>query len=112
MRHVIGAAVAAVVLSATPAASAATRVVIADKGFTESSIVTQAYGLALESNGFDVVYRRAPTSAVADTALQKGSIDLYPEYTGTALLTLLNESPDRTWRPSSRSCAPATRRRA
>ena len=95
MRHVIGAAVAAVVLSATPAASAATRVVIADKGFTESSIVTQAYGLALESNGFDVVYRRAPTSAVADTALQKGSIDLYPEYTGTALLTLLNESPDR-----------------
>jgi glycine betaine/choline ABC-type transport system substrate-binding protein/lipoprotein-anchoring transpeptidase ErfK/SrfK len=96
MRHVIGAAVAAVVLSAAPAASAAPRVVIADKGFTESSIVTQAYGLALESNGFDVVYRRAPTSEVADTALQKGSIDLYPEYTGTALLTLLNEPPDRS----------------
>ncbi len=97
MRHVIGAAVAAVALSAavTPAASAATRVVIADKGFTESSIVTQAYGLALESQGFDVVYRRAPSSAVADAALQKGSIDLYPEYTGTALLTLLNEPPDR-----------------
>jgi glycine betaine/choline ABC-type transport system substrate-binding protein/lipoprotein-anchoring transpeptidase ErfK/SrfK len=95
MRHVIGAAVAAVVLSAAPAAPAATRVVIADKGFTESSIVTQAYGLALESKGFDVVYKRAPTSAVADTALQKGTIDLYPEYTGTALLTLLNEAPDR-----------------
>jgi glycine betaine/choline ABC-type transport system substrate-binding protein/lipoprotein-anchoring transpeptidase ErfK/SrfK len=96
MRHVIGAAVAAVVLTAVPAASAAPRVVLADKGFTESAIVTQAYGLALEANGYDVAYRRAATSAIADAALRKGAIDLYPEYTGTALLTLLNEAPDRS----------------
>src|SRR6478672_7977831 len=96
MSHVIGAAVAAVVLPAVPAASAAPRVVLADKGFTESAIVTQAYGLALEANGYDVAYRRAATSAIADAALRKGAIDLYPEYTGTALLTLLNEAPDRS----------------
>jgi glycine betaine/choline ABC-type transport system substrate-binding protein len=93
MRLWISAAVTAVVLATAPASLAATRVVIADKGFTESAIVTQIYGLALEAKGYDVVYRRAPSSAVADTALRTGSIDLYPEYTSTALLTLMNQPP-------------------
>ncbi len=91
MRLWISAAVTAVVLAIAPASSGATRIVIADKGFTESTVVTQIYGLALEAKGYDVVYRRAPSSAVADVALRKGSIDLYPEYTSTALLTLMNE---------------------
>ena len=87
MRLWISAAVTAVVLATAPASLGATRVVIADKGFNESNVVTQIYGLALEAKGYDVVYRRAPSSAVADTALRKGSIDLYPEYTSTALMT-------------------------
>lgn len=96
MRLRISAAVAAaVLLTASSSATAAPRVVIADKGFTESSIVTQIYGLALESKGYEVVYRRAPSSAVADTAVRAGTIDLYPEYTGTSLLTLMNEPPTR-----------------
>jgi glycine betaine/choline ABC-type transport system substrate-binding protein/lipoprotein-anchoring transpeptidase ErfK/SrfK len=94
MRLWISAAVTAVVLATAPASLAAPRVVIADKGFTESSVVTQIYGLALEARGYDVVYRRAPSSAVADTALRKGSIDLYPEYTSTALVTLMNQPAD------------------
>ena len=40
------------------------------------------------------MYRRAPSSAIADTALRKGSIDLYPEYTSTALMTLMNQPAD------------------
>jgi glycine betaine/choline ABC-type transport system substrate-binding protein len=94
MRLWISAAVTAAVLATAPASLAATRVVIADKGFTESTVVTQIYGLALEAKGYVVVYRRAPSSAVADTALRKGSIDLYPESTSTALLTLMNQPPD------------------
>jgi glycine betaine/choline ABC-type transport system substrate-binding protein/lipoprotein-anchoring transpeptidase ErfK/SrfK len=94
MRLWISAAVTAVVLATAPASFGATRVVIADKGFIESNVVTQIYGLALEAKGYDVVYRRAPSSAVADTALRKGSIDLYPEYTSTALMTIMNQPAD------------------
>jgi glycine betaine/choline ABC-type transport system substrate-binding protein/lipoprotein-anchoring transpeptidase ErfK/SrfK len=89
MRFGLFAAVAAAALGAAAPAEAA-RVVIADKGFTESAIVAQAYGLALEAQGHEVVYRRASTSAVAHAAITAGAIDLFPEYTGTTHLTILN----------------------
>ena len=75
------------------AAQAGGSVTIADKGFTESQIVTQIYAQALEARGFDVTVRSLGTSQLADGAVRRGDIDVYPEYTGTAFLTILGRRP-------------------
>ncbi len=93
MRLVIRALVAAAaVVIATPPAHAA-RLVIADLGTSESAIVGQVYGLALEAKGHEVVYRRAASSAVAHAAISAGTIDLYPESTASAHLAILDRLP-------------------
>jgi osmoprotectant transport system substrate-binding protein len=66
---------------------------IADKQFPESEIVTQMYAKALEAQGFDVTTKSLASTALADAAIRKGDIDMYPEYTGTALLTVLKGKP-------------------
>ena len=66
---------------------------IADKGFPESQIVAQAYAKALQAQGFDVSVKSLASTQIADAALRKGDIDMYPEYTGTALLTVLKAKP-------------------
>jgi osmoprotectant transport system substrate-binding protein len=67
------------------------KVTIADKGFTESRVVTQAYRKALESAGFPVTVKSLTSTAVADSALRSGDIDMYSEYTATIVTTLLKE---------------------
>src|SRR5690606_33550264 len=60
------------------------------KDFTEEFIVGEMYALLLENNGFDVVRKHnLGGTPVAHEALRTGEIDLYPEYTGTGLLTVL-----------------------
>lgn len=63
---------------------------IGSKDFTESLIVSEIYALALEENGYSV--ERVPNiaSSVIPQAIENAEIDLYPEYTGTALLSIFN----------------------
>jgi glycine betaine/choline ABC-type transport system substrate-binding protein len=69
-----------------------TSLTVADKGFSESSIVAQLYAQALEAQGFDVEVTSLASTEIADGAIREGEIDLYPEYTGTAFLNVLGNS--------------------
>lgn len=64
---------------------------VGSKDFTESLIVAEIYSLALEAAGFTVCRRgHNLASGIVHNAIVSGEIDLYPEYTGTGLLTVLN----------------------
>jgi osmoprotectant transport system substrate-binding protein len=82
--------------------------VVGSKNFTESRILAELAALALEKNGFHVQRKFSlGGTLIAQAALQKGEIDLYPEYTGTGLINVLGYStrteknlplsPDKTW---------------
>jgi osmoprotectant transport system substrate-binding protein len=63
---------------------------VASKDFTEQFILGEMYALALEDAGFRVDRRlNLGGTPVAHQALLNNEIDLYPEYTGTGLLTVL-----------------------
>lgn len=64
-------------------------VTVGSKGFTENLIVSELYALALEDQGLKVDRKFELYSSVIHDTLTKGEIDLYPEYTGTAWLTIL-----------------------
>lgn len=67
---------------------------IGSKDFTESFIVAELYALALEQAGFEVERKfNLGGTNVTQEAMQKGDLDLYPEYTGTCLLNVLKEEP-------------------
>lgn len=69
---------------------------IGAKNFAEQTILGEMYALLLENAGFRVERRfgLGPTE-VAHAALLRGEIDLYPEYTGTGLLTVLQAAPPK-----------------
>lgn len=69
----------------------AREVTVGSKGFTENLILSELYALALEDAGFQVKREFEISNAVIHTSIVNGEIDLYPEYTGTALLTILGE---------------------
>lgn len=63
---------------------------VGSKDFTESLIIAEIYSLALEEAGFTVDRTgHNLSSGLVHTAIVNGEIDLYPEYTGTGLLTVL-----------------------
>lgn len=64
---------------------------IGNKGFTEQFIIADMYQLVLEKHGFKVNQKNLGETPITNAALQKGSIDLYPEYTGTGLTVVLNK---------------------
>jgi osmoprotectant transport system substrate-binding protein len=68
---------------------------IASKGFTEAFIIGEMYALLLESAGFTVERNLGlGTESVIHEAMLQGDIDLYPEYTSTGLLSILQmEAP-------------------
>jgi len=71
-------------------AATGTPIRVGSKDFTEQSIIGEMYALVLENAGFSV--ERKPKlggTPVAQAGLESGEIDLYPEYTGTGLLTVL-----------------------
>lgn len=69
-------------------ANAAIRV--GSKDFTEQFIIGEMYALVLEKAGLKIERKlNLGGTPVAQAALQSGEIDLYPEYTGTGLLTVL-----------------------
>lgn len=62
---------------------------VGSKDFTENLVVGEIYALALENAGYKV--KRVPSiaSSVIHTSLVNDEIDVYPEYTGTGLLSIL-----------------------
>jgi osmoprotectant transport system substrate-binding protein len=63
---------------------------VASKDFTEQFILGEMYALLLEENGFEVERKlNLGGTPVTQEALLNDEIDLYPEYTGTGLLTVL-----------------------
>lgn len=64
---------------------------VGSKDFTEQFILGHMYALVLEDAGFAVERRlNLGGTPVAHEALLSDQIDLYPEYTGTGLLTVLD----------------------
>lgn len=69
---------------------------IGSKNFTEQYILGNMYAEALENAGFNVERNlNLGSEQIADRALQSGEIDLYPEYTGTSLVAILDYGEDR-----------------
>jgi osmoprotectant transport system substrate-binding protein len=64
---------------------------VGSKNFTESLLLGELYAQLLEDHGLRI-HRRLDLGGtdIAMSALQRGQIDLYPEYTGTALLVVLH----------------------
>ena len=64
-------------------------VVVGSKDFTENEIVAEIYALALEDAGFTVERKMNIAGSVVHTSITSAEIDLYPEYTGTGLISIL-----------------------
>ena len=63
---------------------------VASKGFAEQFILGEMYALLLEDAGFTVERKGAlGGTPVLHESLINDELDIYPEYTGTALLTVL-----------------------
>lgn len=67
------------------------KIVVGSKSFTEGNILSEIYALALEDAGYEVERKFDVSGALVHTAITSGEIDLYPEYTGTALLEILKK---------------------
>lgn len=87
-------------------------IAIGSKNFTEQYILGNMYAAALENAGFNVERNlNLGSEQIADRALQNGEIDLYPEYTGTALVAILDygeeklenlDSPEATYQAAKK----------
>lgn len=65
---------------------------VGSKDFTEQFIIGEMYALVLEDAGYKVERKlNLGATPVAQQALLSDELDLYPEYTGTGLLTILKE---------------------
>jgi glycine betaine/choline ABC-type transport system substrate-binding protein len=74
-----------------PANASKPTITVGSKNFTEQYILGEIYAQTLEAQGFKVKRRlNLGSEQVAYKALKGGSIDMYPEYTGTALTSFFN----------------------
>jgi len=86
-----------VALMVCPAATWAQRapIIVASKPFGESFLLAEIFAQLLESRGFEVGRRFGlGATEIAFQALRTGAIDIYPEYTGTGLVAVLDRSPE------------------
>jgi osmoprotectant transport system substrate-binding protein len=68
------------------------KVVVSSKDFTEAELVGEMYAEVLEHAGIPVERKlHLGTTDIAQAALVKGDISLYPEYTGTGLVVVLKQ---------------------
>ncbi len=74
------------------------RIVVGSKNFTEQAILGELFAQRLERKTNLRVERRfyLAGSFICQQAILSGRIDLYPEYTGTALTAILKEKPQGT----------------
>ncbi|MGH7662235.1 MAG: glycine betaine ABC transporter substrate-binding protein [Vulcanimicrobiaceae bacterium] len=65
---------------------------VASKNFSESLFLGELYAQILEKHGLKVTRKLdLGSTQIAMNAMHRGEIDLYPEYTGTALLVVLKD---------------------
>src|SRR5439155_6539654 len=65
---------------------------VGSTNFTEQVILAEVYGQALEANGYKVERRlNLGSREIVAPALEKGDIDLYPEYLATYLAFLTKD---------------------
>jgi osmoprotectant transport system substrate-binding protein len=75
--------------------SSGPKVSVGSKKFTEQILLGEMYAQAFEDKGYDVTRKlNLGSEQVMDKALQDGTIDLYPEYTGTAYVAILGKPPE------------------
>src|SRR5471032_3599348 len=86
-----GAALAAILMLVTGLAPASAQTIkVGSKNFTEQYILAEIYAAALENAGFKVERKiNLGGTLIAHAAITSGEIDLYPEYTGTALISVV-----------------------
>lgn len=85
---------------------------VGSKNFTESFVIAEIYAQSLEASGMHVerLFNLGSTQ-IAIAAMQRGNIDLYPEYTGTALIDVLHLPPISSARAAFEVVARAFRQR-
>lgn len=67
---------------------------VGSKNFGENIIIGEIYAAALERAGIPVQrHMNLGSTQIATLAMQRGDIDLYPEYTGTGLIDVLHLPP-------------------
>ena len=88
---------ASVLLIVSCSRSPANRIVVGSKNFTESFILAEIFAQQLEAHTRLTVERRFYLAGtyICQQAILSGRIDLYPEYTGTALTTILKQRPEK-----------------
>lgn len=89
-------------LSAVAPMAQAADFIVGSKSFTEQYILAEIYASALEQAGIPVERKiNLGGTLIAQAALLKGDIDMYPEYTGTALSAVvkgeLSSDPDKVY---------------
>ncbi len=68
------------------------KIKVGSKNFPEQLILGEMYALVLKNQGLPVERKlNLGGTSVAQAAIENGEIDIYPEYTGTGLLTVLKE---------------------
>jgi osmoprotectant transport system substrate-binding protein len=68
---------------------ASTTITVGSKNFTEQKVLGEIYAQGLEAAGYKVARKLSlGNEEAALDALERGEVDGYPEYTGTALLSL------------------------
>ena len=80
-------------LAATAALASDVTIRVGSKDFTENEIVAELYALALEEAGYQVDRVFDIASSVIHTSIVNNEIDVYPEYTGTGLISILQMDP-------------------
>lgn len=73
------------------AQQSSTTIRVGSKDFTENLVIAEIYALALEDNGYNVKRVSNISSSLIHNSIVNDEIDLYPEYTGTGLLSVLGE---------------------
>lgn len=68
-----------------------TTIRVGSKDFTENLVIAEIYALTLEDNGYTVERVSNISSSLIHNSIVNDEIDLYPEYTGTGLLSVLGE---------------------
>jgi osmoprotectant transport system substrate-binding protein len=70
-------------------------VTIGDKNFAEENILGQLYTQALEAKGYKITLKEnVGSSEIIYKALTSGQIEMYPEYTGTLLSAIANQTKE------------------
>jgi osmoprotectant transport system substrate-binding protein len=72
------------------------RIVVGSKNFTEQAVLGEIFAQQIEARTHLPVERQfyLAGSFICHQAILAGRIDMYPEYTGTALTAILKERPE------------------